>query len=186
MDKVKLRTEIKERIAALDRTYIIESDNAIFNNIISMREFISAPRVFTYISIDREADTRRLIEHCRNIGKQVALPANLNGGKMDFALLECALNELPLGLLGIPTPKDNAKKLIPEAGDIIIVPALCYDEEFYRLGHGGGYFDRYLSDCKAFTIGICREKLMVSEVPREFHDMRVNCLVTEKRIARPE
>ena len=185
MDKKTFRKEIKARIAALDSTYIAESDNAIAQNIISLPEFISAPRVFTYLSMDREADTRNIIEHCLALGKTVALPCDCENGAMSFARLDRPVAELPLGSYGIPTPPDASERLTPENGDIILVPALCYDESCYRLGHGGGYYDRYLSAFPVFSIGLCREKLLVAAVPTDEFDKRVDVLVTEKRIARP-
>ena len=185
MDKKTFRTDIKARIAAFDSAYIVESDTAIAQNIISLREFIAAPRVFTYLSINREADTRRIIEHSLLVGKTVALPYRCKSGIMSFALLDRPINELSLGTYGIPAPPEGAETLIPDKGDIILVPALCYDESFYRLGHGGGYYDRFLSVCQAFSVGLCRERLLVSAVPKDNFDMRVDAVVTEKRIARP-
>lgn len=161
-------------------TYITESDHAIAQNIISMPEFLSAPRVFTYISIGREVDTREIIEHCLKIGKTLALPFNFENGVMSFSLLDRPVDELQLGIFGIPVPAETSAKLIPEKGDIILVPALCYDENFYRLGHGGGYYDRYLSTFRAFSVGLCREKQLLPCVPTDEFDMRVDCIVTEK------
>ena len=186
MDKKTLRKELESRIAAFDMAYIAESNKAITQKIISLPELIVAPRVFAYFSIDREVDTKIIIEHCMAGGKTVALPICYGSGIMSFARLDRPLDELPLGMYGIPTPADGSESLIPEKGDIILVPALCYDESRYRLGHGGGYYDRYLSSCPAFSVGLCREELIVGSVPTDEFDMRVDCLVTEKRIARPK
>ena len=179
MDKKTLRTEIKARIAALDSDYISKSDHAIAQNIVSLPEFISASRVFTYLSIGREVDTRKIIEHCLKIGKTLALPHSYENGIMDFVLLDRPVDELQLGMFGIPAPSEASEKLIPEKGDIILVPALCYDENFYRLGRGGGYYDRYLSAFRIFSVGLCREKQLLASVPTDEFDMRVDCIVTE-------
>lgn len=185
MDKETLRTEIKAHIASLDIAYIAEGNQAIAHNIMSLPEFISAPRIFTYLSIGREVDTKIIIEHCLAIGKTVALPFNYENGTMSFALLDCPVEELPCGMYGIPVPPTSSQELFPKNDDIIIVPALCYDKRGYRLGRGGGYYDRYLSTFQVFSVGLCREKQLVSDLPTDDFDMRVNCLVTEKRIARP-
>ncbi|NCB74677.1 MAG: 5-formyltetrahydrofolate cyclo-ligase [Clostridia bacterium] len=186
LDKKTFRAEISARIAALDSDYIAESDRAILERLLELPEFINAPRVFTYLSVGREVDTVGLIEHCRRLGKTLALPISRENGAMSFALLEGALSELPVGRYGIPSPREGSNELIPENGDIIIVPALSCDVEGYRLGHGGGYYDRYLAACKAFSVGLCRETLMSVRLPRDEFDIRLNCLVTEKRIARPK
>jgi len=185
LDKSTLRKKIRLRISELDMEYIKESDSAILQNLISLPEFVSAPRVFTYLSIGREVDTRNFIEYCRRAGKQVALPADFDNGRMNFALLNCELSELSPGMYGIPIPDSKSERVSPSAFDIIVVPALCYDSCLYRLGRGGGYFDRYLSEHRVFSVGLCREALLVGAIPKEDFDVPVSCLVTEKRIARP-
>ena len=105
------------------------------------------------------------------------------GGAMDFALYDGALVE---GLYGIPEPGPDAERVEPESGDIIIVPALCFDRQGYRLGQGGGYYDRWLElHPGLFSVGLCRERFLQERVPREAHDMCVRCVVTEKEAARP-
>ena len=186
MDKERFRIEIKSRIAALDSEYIHESNLKIYNNIITLPEFIAARVVFIYCSIGREVDTISIINHCFETGKQVALPTDYYDGKMNFARLDCPPANLPHGKFDIPVPSDSAARLKPASDDIIIVPALTYDESFHRIGRGGGYYDRYLAECPAFSVGLCREKLVVPCVPRDSHDVPVFSLVTEKRIARPK
>ena len=178
---------IKARTSALEDDYIIQSDRAIFKNLISLPEFLSATRVFTYLSIEREPDTRILIEYCLELGKTVALPCDCdNNGEMSFARLDSPIGELANGIYGIPVPPETAERLDPKAGDIIIVPALCFDEKGYRLGHGGGYYDRYLSKHPLLSIGLCREVLIVDSVPRDSYDRRADIIITDKRIARPK
>jgi len=185
MGKNELRAEIRARTAALDSAYLQESNTGILRNLIALPDFIAAKRIFTYLSVGREADTRAIIAYCAEQGKQTALPTDCQAGKMNFALLDRPLSELRPDKFNIPVPGADALRLRPEAGDLILVPALCYDEELFRLGHGGGYYDRYLLDCPAFPVGLCREALVVPRVPRNGFDLPVRCLVTEKRIARP-
>ncbi|NLV87040.1 MAG: 5-formyltetrahydrofolate cyclo-ligase [Clostridiales bacterium] len=185
MDKKSLRTEIRRRISLLDSSYIEESNSSIFEKLICLPEFISAPRVFTYCSVSREVDTRKLINHCFEIGKSVALPTNLFEGNMSFALINKSPEHLPAGVLSIPEPLPDAEIVFPREHDLIIVPALCYDLNCYRLGQGGGYYDRFLSKCNAYSVGLCRELLLLEEVPTDKFDLPTKCLITEKRIARP-
>lgn len=183
-EKAAFRADIKARTAALSLVYLADSDRGILKSLLALPEFQAARRVFLYISFGREVDTRALIDLCRKLKKPIAAPTNLNAGRMDFALLERPLSELPTGVYGIPQPPDDAVRVTPEADDLVVVPALCYDRERYRLGRGGGYYDRFLADCPAFKLGLCREELVVDSVPRESHDRRVDCLVTEKNVLR--
>lgn len=187
MDKKAFRAQVKARIAALDESYIIQSNQAIFENLISLPELILASRVFTYFSIGREPETRALIEYCGKLRKSVALPCDCDkDGRMNFALLACPIDELKADVYGIPVPPEKAERLEPQEGDIIIVPALCFDIEGYRIGHGGGYYDRYLEKHPVLSIGLCREALIVDSVPRNVYDRRADIIITDKRIARPK
>ena len=63
--------------------------------------------------------------------------------------------------------------------DLALVPAVCYDKQGYRLGFGGGYYDRWLEDFKGFKVGMCRDVALQDAVPTEPHDSRVDVLITE-------
>ena len=62
----------------------------------------------------------------------------------------------------------------------MLVPAVCYDRRGYRLGFGGGYYDRWLEGFSGVTAGLCREAVLQDEVPIEAHDARVDILLTEE------
>ncbi len=180
LNKVSLRNEIKEKIRLLDDEYISSSDLQIAKNVIALPEFLEAKRVFIYHSIGREVDTKRLMAFCDARGKPYALPRVFAGGVMDFVLLSPAMELSPKPPYGILEPPQDAPAVMPTREDIVIVPALCYDTGCYRLGHGGGYYDRFLADCPALTVGLCRERLIVPSLPRQAHDIAVDILVSEK------
>lgn len=184
MDKSLFRAGVRLRLSALSDTYISESDSGILKNLLTLPEFLSAKRVFAYYSVDREADTRALITRALSLGLPLALPRTEPKRQMSFALIS-SLDELVTGPLGIPEPPGALPAIAPASGDVIIVPALCYDLRGYRLGHGGGYYDRFLSSCPAFTAGLCREALLCEAVPTQPHDIPVAALITENKIARP-
>lgn len=179
MDKRSLRKSVREKIAALDESYIISSDREITDSLLSLPEVQKADRIFAYLSVGREVDTRRFLRSCLSAGRQIALPVII-GQCIEFAAVG-SLDELIPGAYGIPAPPPDALRLYPHAHDAVIVPALCFDEKLHRLGQGGGYYDRFLSGCPAVTIGICREKLICSGLPSEPHDIPVSLLVTEER-----
>ena len=183
--KHQIRVAAGSRLAAIDRFYFIESNKDILYMLLTVPEYKEAKRVFTYYSISKEVDTRAMIGGALKSGKQVFLPATFGGGKMEFREYKEG-DELVKGRLNIPEPREGAPVSEPEDGDVLIVPALVYDLEGYRLGYGGGYYDRYLAGCKGFTIGLCRSRMMMGALPREEHDIPVKCIVTETKIARPE
>jgi 5-formyltetrahydrofolate cyclo-ligase len=181
-DKRDLRREILARIDRLPEDYIQSSNRGIYRNIVSLPEFLEASTIFAYCSMDREPDTAGIIRKAFDLGKQVLLPACLGGGVMEARMIR-SLSELGPGRFGIPEPS-AVVGVPPDQVDLILVPAVTFDREGFRLGRGGGYYDRYLSGTKAYTVGLAREKLLFDVLPREEHDIPVNCIVTETAIAR--
>ena len=177
--KARLRREIKEIISALDEEYLRESDSGIWKNVLNLSEFRSARTVFAYLSVDRECDTRRIVDHLLQAGRRVALPRSRGGGIMDFALYDGALTE---GMYGIPQPPDEAETVEPGESDLILVPALCCDVHGVRLGHGGGYYDRYLAEHRVPTACLCRERLLMEKVPKDWNDFAVSYVITERKV----
>ena len=81
---------------------------------------------------------------------------------------------------GILEPGEDCPLVPREEIDLVLVPAVCYDRRGYRLGFGGGYYDRWLERFEGPTVGLCREAVLQETVPIEAHDRRVDTLITEK------
>ncbi len=183
--KHQIRVSAGSRLAAIDRFYFLESNKDILYMLLTVPEYKESKRVFTYYSVSKEVDTRTMIGGALKSGKQVFLPATLGGGKMEFREYNEG-DELVSGKLNIPEPREGMPVAEPEDGDVLVVPGLVYDLHGYRLGYGGGYYDRYLANCKGFTIGLCRNRMMFGTLPRDQYDIPVKCIVSETKIARPE
>ncbi len=82
---------------------------------------------------------------------------------------------------GIDEPdRGTAAELTPDAKTAILVPAVALDRRGFRLGYGGGYYDRYLAaHPSAETIGVAFEALIVADLPEEAHDRPVRWLASE-------
>ena len=182
-DKKAMRRMAREAEKNAGGEYLRESDAAAAESFLRLPEFLSARTVFCYLGIGTEPDTKHLIRRMLEMGKTVALPKITGDGTMDARVI-LGLGELVPGTFGIPEPSDDTEILPPEETDIVIVPAAAFSKDGYRLGRGGGYYDRYLASCDAFSVGLTREKLLLDSAPTEEHDMPVNCIITEKRTAR--
>lgn len=160
------------------------SDKAIHQNLVDLPEYQDAASIFCYYSIGTEPNTHGIIADAFQAGKRVFLPRPLDEGIMEAVEVHHLQNLHP-GKLDIPEPVGPGTRdpLGPDC--LIIVPALAFDRKGYRLGHGGGYYDRYLTKSRAVTAGICRERFLMDALPVEPHDVRVHVLVTDKGIARP-
>ncbi len=182
-DKKTLRREMGERISSMPLELLQSVDEAVFMNLTDLPELRRAVNVFVYWSCGREIDTHRLIEMLLRQKKTVALPLITGAGVMEARIIRSA-GELIPGALNIPAPPASAPLMAPGDIDVAVVPGLAFDKKGYRLGRGGGYYDRYLPGTAAFTVGLCRECCLERELPAEDHDVRVDCVVTEKKIAR--
>lgn len=182
MDKKSFRRKILNEISSLPQEYITDSDSKIFKNLIKLPEFVNSQNIFAYLSVDREPDTVSIIKYALKLGKTIALPLSLDGGKMELHTVN-SLNELAPGRFGIPAPSASSPLLSANDIDFIIVPAITFDRNGFRLGRGGGYYDRFLSCTSAFSVGLGRE-LLIRNIPLENHDESVRCLITESGIYR--
>ncbi|MDR2421611.1 MAG: 5-formyltetrahydrofolate cyclo-ligase [Oscillospiraceae bacterium] len=182
-EKKELRRALAAASGALGGDYIAASDDAIYERLAAMPEFLSAERILFYYSVNREPDTLRAVERALRLGKTVCLPESLPGGIMNARRVG-GLGELVPARYGIPAPPEGAVLVSPEELDLIIVPAAAFDGSGRRLGRGGGYYDRYLPRSAALKIGLSRDALVLDSVPAEDFDARVDCLVTDKRVLR--
>lgn len=180
-EKTGLRKNVLAQIEEFPDTYIDESNAGIYEKLISLPEFINAKTIFTYYSIGRESDTRKIIDYALSQQKVVTLPVCFKGGIMEARAISDP-SELSQSSYGLYEPFASTRIIPPEQLDFVIVPALAYDREGFRLGYGGGYYDRFLKELSAFTVGVGRERLFADVLPREKHDIPVKCIVTEKTV----
>lgn len=175
--KRKIRIQKIRQAKSLTENYIHESDETILNKLLDLDELNNAGTVFLYHSVGREVSTTELIERLLKSGKRVALPVSGDDGAMEFYLLS-SLSELTPGKFGIPEPPVT-RPVKPKADDVMIAPALCCDKLGRRLGHGAGYYDRYLARYKCFSICLCRRALLEDELPAEDTDIAVSLVLTD-------
>jgi len=183
--KAQLRKSISAEISCLPDDYVSASDNGIFMRVVSLAEFAAARNILIYCSVKREPATHEIAEKALSMGKTIAYPFCFRGGIMQARVVK-SITELRPAVLGIPAPPDTAPIMAPEELGLIIVPALAYDNNGFRIGYGGGYYDRFLRGIPAFTVGLARERLMKDNLPTQPHDIPVKCIITEDRVFMPK
>ena len=105
-----------------------------------------------YLAFRNEVDLKPIFEFCKEKGIKIALPRITGNGIMEAAeYTESSI--LQKNKYGIYEPSDTCV-IEKENIDVIIVPAVSFDEEGHRLGYGGGYYDRFLENSKAVKIGV--------------------------------
>ena len=178
MDKAALRRQVQERLATMDAQARNLEDCKIYENIVKLERYQKAKTIFLYISVEHEADTRRLAADALRAGKRVAVPRCTGKGIMDAVLLH-TMDELRPDKFGIPSAPADARVIAPEMLDFILVPGVAFDPMGNRLGRGGGFYDRYLARTPGhvFTVGVCRAAQLVEEIAMSALDIPVACVV---------
>ncbi len=185
-EKRRLRKELLARRDKITTAQRVIRSADILERLFALEAMRAASWVNFYVSYGSEVETTGMIAHALVRGKRVAVP------KMDPAEKRLLLSELKDPVrdlspapLGIPEPKPEAFRPVEAVGmDLIVTPGVAFDETGRRLGRGGGYYDRYLSDLsgKIPVVALAFELQMVPEVPEGARDIRVDWIITEKRV----
>lgn len=180
-DKAALRRQVRLTLEGLSPEAVRRGDDALFAAFSALPQVEAASTLFAFWGIPgREPDTGRLIRALTAQGKRVGLPRMLPDRQMEVRLYDPDRPLIPADF-GILEPSADVPLLPREDIELALVPAMCYDRQGFRLGFGGGYYDRWLSGFSGFTVGLCRDCVLQDRVPTEDHDCRVDLLLTETR-----
>jgi len=180
-DKKTLRRRFLALRAALSSAEKREIDEQILNKILHFPVYQKANCVFIYISTAEEIDTRLLLEDALTAGKLVCVPrCEQQKGEMTARLIT-SLTEVTSGRYGILEPPITAKIIPPERLTLAIVPALACDRFGYRLGYGGGYYDRFLMRVSAPTVVLCPQSRLVDRLPVDSYDKKCDWIISERQ-----
>lgn len=167
----------------LSLAWIHEAGARIQQEVLQLEEFREARTVGLYLARPREVGTDLLIEAGRAAGQRICLPAyQKEPGCYGMARWDAG-SPLRTGLFGIAEPQAPVWVPMSEI-DLMIVTALAFDECGWRLGHGGGYFDRLLAGHAGRKLCLAFECQRLTAVPCEEHDVPVELIVTEQRMYR--
>lgn len=178
-DKKSLRKLIRQTLADLSEARRLAADQSIREQILAHPAIQEATGIFTCWSFGTEVDTRRLVEDWLKLGKRVFLP-RVEDGERTIHVHEypCPMKPYRWGLEqpAAETPTIDSGDL-SSAFQVAVILGLAFDEQRYRLGYGGGYFDRFLPDAPFTTIGLAYEEQVVQQLPNEPHDIPLDVVV---------
>ncbi|HKK95452.1 MAG TPA: 5-formyltetrahydrofolate cyclo-ligase [Anaerovoracaceae bacterium] len=177
-EKRELRNKAKAIYDSLDEEYKSDSSDKIINSIIETEAYKNAEFIFTFVGTKDEVDTKALIEKAINDGKKIAVPQCIDKGKMVAKEIK-SFNDLSKGNYGILEPLVGYNYVNKSKIDLGIIPCVAADKEGNRLGHGGGYYDRYLSETEFECFLVCFDMLVFDQIPTYEYDIKFNNLITE-------
>lgn len=176
--KYELRKEIRSIYKGLDENYKLSADRIIFEKLIKSEEYLNAESILCFYGTETEINTVPIMEKILSDGKTLLLPKCINKEDM-IAYKVNSLNELAKGMYGIMEPSEEAEKYEKSCVDLVIVPCVSCNQSGARLGHGAGYYDRYLGGFTGSTVMICRKKLMKEEIPTSDFDVRIVKVISD-------
>lgn len=185
------KSDIRKRMSAqrnaMPQEEIDIKSRAIQKRVAGLAVVRSASILMVYLSFGSEVLTDGLIRWCWGEGKRVVVPV-CRPEKRELAACRIdGFDELEVGHYGIRTPKEGLLRPVEgEKIDVILVPALAFDRRGYRIGYGGGYYDRFLPRVpRAVKIGVAFASQIVAEIPVDGHDLPVDVIVTESEVIEP-
>jgi 5-formyltetrahydrofolate cyclo-ligase len=182
--KAKLRAEVLRQRDALRTLERAESSAAISERLLGEAAYRRAKTVAIFVTFRSEVDTLPIIRDILRKGKIAAVPRTKAGGEMEFHRITDPVEDLAPGAHGIREPRAGLQRVRPEEIDLMLAPGTVFDERGHRIGHGGGFFDRYLPrlNVNVPVIALGFELQMVETVPSEAFDREVDMIITEKRV----
>lgn len=161
----------------------------ILERLCSMRVVQESSLFFVYVSFASEVDTHGFIRMLLVKGKRVCVPSVDRVSKiMTASLITSMEHDLAPGCFGILEPAPGCIHPV-EATTIqaVIVPGVCFANDGFRIGYGGGYYDRFLKNCPAVTIGLAFDMQVFDRVPHDVRgDVPLEYVVTESSIIAAE
>ena len=182
MDKKVIRNNMRQQLKRMDEETYFHRSRLILQRLLQEPSIIKGKTIAVTMSGFPEVETREIIKALWGMKKIVAVPkCEPKTHKMDFYAI-INFDQLETVYLNIEEPKIVESTSIPKQEiDVMIVPGVVFNEVGYRVGFGGGYYDRYLSAFSGEKMSIAFDEQIVDAVPTEAHDIPVNIILTDKR-----
>lgn len=175
--KSSIRKNIKTVISNIDNKQ--EQINKVCSKLWDLINSIKCNNILLFMPLPDEIDiipfTKKLLKNNRN----VFVPVSFDNGIMKFYRLE-SIDNLTVGKFNISEPSKKYD-YIYNPDDLIIVPGVCFDFNFNRMGRGKGYYDIFLNKYPMKRIAVCFNEQILESIPTEEHDIKMDMIVSENK-----
>jgi 5-formyltetrahydrofolate cyclo-ligase len=138
-----------------------------------------------FLSFGSEVNTDYIVEWGWRRGKRILVPSCKPETRELIISPITSFDQVAPGYFGIREPKrEFLKPVSTEEIDLVVVPAVAFDRRGYRVGYGGGYYDRFLTGMDVPKIGLAFSCQIIPEAPISPYDLPVDGIVTEKEYIR--
>ena len=182
MTKGQLRTQLLRQLKQQEEDARRQRSEAIRRKVFRLTAFRRAKTVCCYVALPYEVQTWRLIEEMLLKKKRVVVPVvRPRSKRLALSEVRDPAAELAPGAFGVFEPKRSARRAVPPRDlDLVLVPGIAFDRRGHRLGHGLGYFDRFLARLPKDTptVGLAYRFQLVDRLPAASHDRAVQTVLS--------
>ena len=176
--KAELRKQVLQEMKAISQEQKQAMDQALTDQFLEHPFYQEAKVIATYLSFPHEFQTQELIEQALKDGKKVLIPKTYPKGRMDFVVYDS--QQLVKTSFGLLEPQGDLEVVDASQIDLIHVPGLSFTREGYRIGYGGGYYDRYLEHFTGHTLSTVYPCQIRDFIPED-HDIPVQEVLIDER-----
>lgn len=172
-----------KKLATLREDERQEISKKLAHHLFETKLWKEAETIGIYLSFGNEWDTRAIIKEAWRAGKKVVIPKTIPAIKgMEFYQIN-NYSEVKKGHFDIQEPiVEQTTQRDKNEIDLLVVPGLIFSKNGYRIGFGGGYYDRFLTDFIHPTISLVWSEQLVDYLPTNQYDLPVQYILTEKGI----
>ncbi len=180
-DLRKILTQKREKIK---QNANVEFNHSVFDQLRECIDFEKIQDVASFISIRSEISTDQLNNKIIELEKNLSFPViDKNSDQLTFKIVN-SNNSFKLGRFNIPEPINDNKDIIPQ---LFFVPCLAFDLKGFRLGYGGGFYDKTFAQLKQlnlqfYSVGFAFDDQKQNILPREKFDYKLDFVLTEKQL----
>ncbi len=181
--KHEWRTNMKVKLKEISADKKILLDEQIRERLYTYEPFKKAETIGLTVAMKGEINTKKIIEKAWTDGKRVAVPkCNPKTKQMTFRYLT-EWDHLESVYFGLEEPRpDKTVVCTPEEINLLLVPGLIFDLNGFRIGFGGGFYDRYLQHYSNSTVSLAYQFQVVEKVPTESFDVPVEAIITNEQL----
>lgn len=181
MDKNSLRQEYISKRNVLSWETVFAKSRKVFENFKDCGFEKTVQKVLVYLPIKNEVETKLIIEYLRQNKKNIFLPTFIEEGWIISEFIN--KEDLVDGPFGTRQPAKSNVASVSDL-DLTIVPGLAFSKNGFRLGYGKGVYDKLLKNFCGIKVGLAYDFQIVNEFSHQKHDVKMDYLITEKRIIR--
>jgi 5-formyltetrahydrofolate cyclo-ligase len=179
--KDALRELARERKKTVSKEQEQKANEEIQLRLLQSPFFLEAESIFSYVSVEGEVDTKIILETALQMGKRVFVPRCIPGKERLMDAVEIhSMEELSIQYFGLLEPKPEIPASEERNFDLSLIPCVMADRRGGRLGHGAGYYDRFLAKSQGKKLCLCFSWYLTEKIPMEERDIPMDALLTEE------